>query len=438
MYGKLLSKNEVIFILQELNQLIIYRGILEDQLVQKLEKIINLITKDKEEKLQQEYYEFCALLLHKADKLNLSKQLWKEYIIHLILQDENVFSLNSEVVGKNISRELFELAERDMEVLKKLYNFDWDMVSEIAGDENKVISSYEHIIVDKPVNVIYISAIRQLEEWFSTNPSTKDLVIYLNTIYFSTGCGKLCRYMGFRFNPQKGLMGITDLDPITFDDLIGYKYQKNILIKNTEDFLSGKKANNVLLFGDKGTGKSSSVKALGNKYYSMGLRIIEMQKDQLINFPEMIEYIRGRGQYFIIFMDDLSFEDFEVEYKHLKAIIEGSLEVKPDNVLIYATSNRRHLVKENWVDRQNAHGEVHMSDTEQEKLSLADRFGISLTYGSPNQEEFLTIVEKLAEKEMIDMPREELRNQALRWELWNNGRSGRTARQFINSLLGSK
>ncbi|SMB87262.1 hypothetical protein SAMN00017405_1265 [Desulfonispora thiosulfatigenes DSM 11270] len=426
------------YILRDLNQLIIYRGILQDELVQKVQRIADLIAKGNKEELNDEYYELCALLLQKVDELSLSTDLWKEYIIHLILQDENIFSLNSERIGENISEDLLKLTEKDLHILKKLYNYDWDWVSNIIGDESKVINNYTHTFVDNNVNKMYISTVKQLKELFSTKISTMGLVKTLNMYYFSTGCGQLCRYVSFRFIPGKGLLGINDVDPITFEDLIGYEYQKNILIKNTDSFLTGKKANNVLLFGDKGTGKSSSVKALGNKYCSKGLRLIELSKDQLTYFPELIKSIRGRGLYFIIFMDDLSFEDFEVEYKHLKAIIEGSLELRPDNVLIYATSNRRHLIKENWSDRENAHGELHMSDTEQEKLSLADRFGISITYGSPNQEEFLQIVEELAKKNMVDLPGDELRNQALKWELWHHGRSGRTASQFITHLLGNK
>ena len=182
-----------------------------------------------------------------------------------------------------------------------------------------------------------------------------------------------------------------------------------------------------MLYGEKGTGKSSSVKALLNRYAKDGLRMIELSKGQLMDFYKIIQQIRDRGQRFIIFMDDLSFEDFETEYKYIKALIEGGLQKKPENVLIYVTSNRKHLIRESWKDRESAEGEIRMTDSVQEKLSLADRFGIVITYLSPAQEEYLGIVQALAKKNGIDMPAEELRKRAIQWEMKYHGRSGRTA-----------
>jgi hypothetical protein len=202
--------------------------------------------------------------------------------------------------------------------------------------------------------------------------------------------------------------------------------------------IKGKAANNVLLFGDSGTGKSSSVKALMNKYADQKLRLIEITKYQMKYLPKILELLKNRGLYFIIFMDDLSFEDFETEYKYLKAVIEGGVEVKPQNVLFYATSNRRNLIKEKWSDRDEESGEIHLSDALQEKFSLVERFGITITYESPNQEEFLNIVEKLAKKHEINIEITELRKQAKQWTMWQNGRSGRTAQQFINHLLAQQ
>ena len=224
------------------------------------------------------------------------------------------------------------------------------------------------------------------------------------------------------------------------DDLIGYEIQKKKIVDNTEAFVEGRKANNALLFGDSGTGKSTTIKAIINEYYDRGLRMIEIYKHQFQDLSQVISLIKNRNYRFIIYMDDLSFEEFEIEYKYLKAVIEGGLEIRPDNVLIYATSNRRHLIKETWNDRndmENNNG-IHRSDTIQEKLSLVNRFGVTISYSAPSQKEYFEIVKGLAEKEHITMDEKELCAEANKWELAHGGISGRTAQQFIDYLLGQQ
>lgn len=207
-----------------------------------------------------------------------------------------------------------------------------------------------------------------------------------------------------------------------------------MLINNTKAFLNGYPANNVLLIGARGTGKSSSVKALANEYFNQGLRLLEISKEQIIDFPQILKYICQRGRKFIIFLDDLSFDDFEVEYKYMKSLLEGSTEKKPDNVLFYATSNRRHIVQERWADRQgNPNDDIHTADSLNEKISLSDRFGLTISFEAPNQNQYLEIVEAIAKKEKIEYSKEQLDKEAIAWELYQKGRSGRTARQFINS-----
>ena len=222
-------------------------------------------------------------------------------------------------------------------------------------------------------------------------------------------------------------------------DLVGYELAKKKLIDNTEAFVEGRPANNCLLFGDAGTGKSSSIKAIANEYYDRGLRIIEIYKHQFQDLNDVIARIKGRNYRFIIYMDDLSFEDFEIEYKYLKAVIEGGLEKRPSNVLIYATSNRRHLIRESFADRDGqGFAEKHASDTTQEKLSLSSRFGVTIYFESPGMEEFQNIVSVLAERSGIVMNPDELRLEATRWEMMHGGLSGRTAQQFIDYLLGKQ
>lgn len=202
--------------------------------------------------------------------------------------------------------------------------------------------------------------------------------------------------------------------------------------------MRGRQANNCLLFGDAGTGKSSSIKAIINQYYDEGLRMIEVYKHQFQDLNSIISQIKNRNYKFIIYMDDLSFEEFEIEYKYLKAVIEGGLEKKPDNVLIYATSNRRHLVREKFSDKQERDDELHTNDTVQEKLSLVARFGVTIYFGAPDKKEYHNIVKSLAVANGIQMEDNDLLLQADRWELNHGGRSGRTAQQFINYLLGKE
>lgn len=220
-------------------------------------------------------------------------------------------------------------------------------------------------------------------------------------------------------------------------DLIGYDIQKKKITDNTEAFLAGSKANNVLLFGDSGTGKSSCIKAILNEYYDDGLRMIEIYKHQFKDLSAIINQVKDRNYKFIIYMDDLSFEEFEIEYKFLKAVIEGGLEKRPDNVLIYATSNRRHLVREKYSDKEERDDDLHTRDTVAEKLSLSARFGVSVYFGSPDKKLFNEIVKGLAQKNNIKVDENTLLMEANKWELSHGGLSGRTAEQFISYMVSA-
>jgi predicted AAA+ superfamily ATPase len=230
---------------------------------------------------------------------------------------------------------------------------------------------------------------------------------------------------------------INNLEKVVLSDLAGYEIQKKKLIDNTEAFVHGRAANNCLLYGDAGTGKSTSIKAILNQYYDQGLRMIEIYKHQFKYLSAIISHVKNRNYRFVIYMDDLSFEEFEIEYKYLKAVIEGGMETKPDNILIYATSNRRHLIRETWSDRSDMDDELHRSDTVQEKLSLVHRFGITINFSRPSQKEYFQIVINLAKKyPQITLSEKELCAEANKWELSHGGISGRTAQQFVNYLAG--
>ena len=269
--------------------------------------------------------------------------------------------------------------------------------------------------------------------------SEDDFHKMITEFYHEFGVGKFGLNKAFRV-VEKGdnveIEPIVNIEHVYLNDLVGYEIQKKKLIDNTEAFISGKAANNVLLFGDAGTGKSSSVKAILNEYYDRGLRIIEVYKHQFRTLSDVIEQIKDRNYKFIIYMDDLSFEETELEYKYLKAIIEGGLGRKPENVLIYATSNRRHLVRESFRDKKTLDDEIHNNDTVQEKLSLVARFGVTIYFGAPDKKEFQNIVKVLADKYHVTIPEDELLAEANKWELSHGGLSGRTASQFITYLLG--
>ena len=265
----------------------------------------------------------------------------------------------------------------------------------------------------------------------------------IEEFYKDYGVGMFGLNKAFRIvenNGKPDFVPINNLDKVVLDDLIGYEIQKKKLVENTENFVQGRKANNALLFGDSGTGKSTSIKAIVNEYYDQGLRMIEIYKHQFKDLSNVIAAIKNRNYKFIIYMDDLSFEEFEIEYKFLKAVIEGGVETKPDNILIYATSNRRHLIKETWNDRNDMESSngLHRSDTIEEKMSLVNRFGCQISYSKPSNKEYYNIVIGLAKKNGLDMSEEELMAEANKWELSHGGISGRTAQQFINHCLGMR
>ena len=261
----------------------------------------------------------------------------------------------------------------------------------------------------------------------------------LTNFYKEFGVGKFGLHKAFRVERKDGevdIVPITKIAHVNLDDLVGYEIAKQKLTDNTRAFVEGKRANNCLLYGDAGTGKSTSIKAVLNQYYDQGLRMIEVYKHQFQDLNDVIAKIKDRNYKFIIYMDDLSFEEFEIEYKYLKAVIEGGLEKKPENVLIYATSNRRHLVREKFSDKEERDDDLHKNDTVQEKLSLVARFGVSIYFGKPDKRQFQDIVKMLAARNGIEMPQEKLLLEANKWELSHGGLSGRTAQQFIDYLLG--
>ena len=397
---------------------------------------------DTPEKLRADVYLQVRRLLEVATKYGFDNNLWHNYLAYLLITDENPLRLTYEKAGaKQGSANVF--AEGDMRVFKALFDFDFEPIQKALDiDCFTVLSNYHAIEKREQIYNRNVSEkVRDLAKKLDAAADGRAAFEIVADFYRAYGVGMLGLNKAFRLDEscEKGfaLRPITNMAQTRFEDLVGYERQKQMLIDNTEAFVAGRSANNVLLYGDSGTGKSTSIKAIVNRYYNDGLRMIEIYKHQFHYLPRIISEIKNRNYRFIIYMDDLSFEDQEVEYKYLKAVIEGGVETRPYNVLIYATSNRRHLIKETWRDRTDTEldGDIHRSETIEEKLSLVNRFGLSIGYMKPSKQEFEEIVRSLAQRAGIGgMSDEELMLEAHRWEMRNGGISGRTARQFIDSL----
>lgn len=427
------------------SKLVIYRNLGEDSILFRLADICQRFATGEyvKENLITDIYAEINRLLDIATRYGFDKNLWHNYLAFLLAMTENPFSLVSEKVGANEGT-VNEFAKGDFGIFKKLFDYDFSEL-EKALEINcfSIITNYKAVVKSEQIfNKSVSEKVQELSLAIEKAKDEAELYMIVTEFYKQYGVGKFGLNKAFRISKTEefGILSpITTTGDMRLDDLIGYDEQKKKLIANTEAFVEGRKANNVLLFGDAGTGKSTSIKAILNQYYSRGLRMIEVYKHEFKDLSKIIAEIKNRNYRFIIYMDDLSFEEFEIEYKYLKAVIEGGLETKPENVLIYATSNRRHLIRETWSDRSDmSQDELHRSDTMQEKLSLVARFGVTIGYYKPSQKEYFNIVTTLAKKyPEITLTDDELRLEANKWELSHGGISGRTAEQFITYLLGN-
>lgn len=430
---------------REISKLIMYGNMDEDCILYQFGEIFRRFDENTSSKpaLIKDIYTQLKRLLVVATDYGFNYNLWHNYLTFFIVTNENPFSITCEKVGAN-DGSVNHFAKNDFRVFKNLFDYDFSRIeNELGIDCFSLISDYKAIgkkelMYNKNVSEKIIALSRELENAADEN----EFFDCVTGFYRDYGVGMFGLNKAFRIrekaDSQIEFLPINNMDKVMLDDLIGYELQKQKLIDNTRAFVEGRKANNVLLFGDSGTGKSTSIKAIVNAFYPQGLRMIEIYKHQFKDLSNVIASVKNRNYRFIIYMDDLSFEEFEIEYKFLKAVIEGGVETKPDNILIYATSNRRHLIKETWSDRNDVEVDngMHRSDTMEEKLSLVNRFGVTINYSKPSQKEYFNIVIELARRQGIDMPDEELCREANKWELSHGGISGRTAQQFINYLDG--
>ena len=426
------------------SKLIVYRNLPADNILMPLAEVCAQVecgSYNKEEVIGK-VYDQIHKLLDIATVYGFNKNLWHNYLTYLLVSVETPFAITCEKEGA-CEGSVNALAMNDFAIFKALFEYDFTALEKELGINCfDIITNYKAVAKKETrFNKNISEKVQGLSEKLEQAANVEAFYALVTAFYGAYGVGKLGLNKAFRIDHRGSeveLVPISNTELITFDDLIGYERQKRTLRENTEAFVEGRPANNVLLFGDSGTGKSSSIKALINQYYDQGLRMIEIYKHQFQDLSAIIAQIKSRNYRFVIYMDDLSFEEFETEYKYLKAIIEGGLEVRPSNILIYATSNRRHLINETWKDRNDVtHNEgIYKSDTMQEKLSLVNRFGCTIYYGQPDQKEFYNIVVELAHKAGIEMSDEELCAEAKKFELNHGGVSGRTAQQFINYILG--
>jgi hypothetical protein len=382
-------------------------------------------------------------ILDVATDYGFDTNLWHNYLTYILITNENSFTLTCEKVGANDGT-VNHFAKNDFKIFKKLFAFDFAPIERALDiDCFSTISNYKAIDKkERMYNRNVSEKVQALSQKIASAANEEEVFAVVTQFYKDYGVGMFGLNKAFRIREHTDdvqFMAINNTDKVMLDDLIGYELQKKKLKDNTLAFVEGRQANNVLMFGDSGTGKSTCIKAIINEYYDKGLRMIEIYKHQFKDLSTVISMIKNRNYRFIIYMDDLSFEEFEIEYKFLKAVIEGGVETKPDNVLIYATSNRRHLIRETWSDRNDMEqGDgMHRSDTMQEKLSLVNRFGVTISFSKPSQKEYFEIVKQLAKRyPAITLSEEELCAEANKWELSHGGISGRTAQQFINYLAG--
>lgn len=390
-----------------LESLIVCRNLLDD-------KIFNASADE---------FETSARLIEKAEQIGLCGDIYKNYLIYTLAHEKNLISETVETSGGKIGEGLKNAFIHDIEILfDGKYKNLMPLLKNYQPTEKNKIESFAEL----EKNLEHLTDAEKIAEIFIEH-------------YKKFGYGDIATFRAFRWDSEKKILaGIKHFEKILLEDLIGYAHQKELLTKNTQAFLADKPANNVLLVGARGTGKSSGVKALVNEYYSEGLRLVQITKPQLKNLSEIMESLRKfASKKFIIFLDDLSFEESESEYKYLKSAIEGGVEPRPENVLIYATSNRRHLIRETWRDRDESHEELYRDDSVNETISLSDRFGLIIHYYAPTQTEYLEIIRHMLKKKNISLDEEKLRIEGLRWEMSHSGRNGRTAQQFVNYFLGS-
>ncbi len=384
---------------RKLHSLVIFRNLLKQEPIAKLLNLFDCDETDKND-ITDKYCEFASSILSVGG--NLTK-----YMLNLVLEDENVYT-KYKVTGSGDPELLEPLLKRELEVISYLAAYDGEALREFTKDDT-------------------------LAHWKTQNIDFYSVYLERMNEIGKKGFGIYAKYHMFVLDDSGNVVPIKNPDPQKISDLSGYERERGLIVANTKALLDGKPANNVLLYGDAGTGKSSTVKAIGNEFAPLGLRIIELKKSQLRLIPHLLDAISTNPLKFILFIDDLTFSSDDADFCALKATLEGGVSSRGSNTLIYATSNHRHLVKENSSDRTG--DEISIGDKLQEIVSLSARFGLTVTYSRPDKDLYLKIVSDLADKAGITLDKDSLFVRAEAHAIRNGGRNPRTARQFIDMLL---
>ena len=387
-----------------LNSLAIFRALLSDPVVSALLDYLNSREKATSEAVSK--YAAFVSSLYGTEKRTLAG-----YIQHIVNNDENAY-IRMIGQGKQPWPEMEAQVERELEILQAVADLTPETLREGLDWDG-----YLPIFATKSLNIVesYHQRCANIHRF---------------------GFGLYAKHIMFYIGEGNRIVPVINPDQIRLSSLVDYKREQQIILDNTVALLEGKPAANILLTGDAGTGKSSTVKAVVNELHDRGLRILEVHKEQLHAIPAILDELNTNPLKFILFIDDLSFQKDDDNFSALKAILEGSVSAKSRNVVIYATSNRRHLVKESFSGRDG--DDIHRNDTMQEIISLSERFGIQVTFQKPNKEIYLGIVRHLAEEKGVKMDADELDMLAERFALGRGGRSARAATQFIDGLLAKQ
>ncbi len=367
---------------------------------------------------------------------------WQAHLAARLIDAGNLWSSQVERVGSaHISPTLRTQARRDLRAMQRIFNLDahtiWRLTSAAVTPSMPILRNAWLPWYDLTPDVPQTGTTTRttLAKQIATCNDWAELVTPLEQYWARYGTGSLARYHVLRWRgEERRLEGIKHPDTILLHNLIGHEQQQARLRANIEHILAGLPAHDILLYGPPGTGKSSTVKALANTYAEQGLRLLEISKEYVSDLPHIIAQLRGRAPRYLIFIDDLSFEEHETAYKVLKVLLEGTAEARPTNMFICATSNRINIIRENFKDRGKPTEDVNWRDSMDEKQSLAHRFGLRITFTTPNQEQYLHIVSELAHQRGLSISDEALQERALQWERQHAGRSGRVARQFVDDL----
>jgi uncharacterized protein len=424
------------FLQRQAASLLLYQSVMQGKVAQSFLVLLHALRQQDGDELisLQAYGKWFQDLV--AEGLN-----WQDYLLLQLLRTDNFFTRQVQQQPiEALPPALIAAVQHDLRALQHLYACDGKQLSQWVQAKAE-LEAPPIVWETKDLASPSTSQLKQHPLWskLETQTNWADLIADLANFHREFGSGLFATYRAFRWQ-QGELIGVAYPDPIQLDELVSYEAQKTTLRQNTESLLAGYPALHVLLYGSRGSGKSSLVKALLSTYSTQGLRLIEVNKTELRDLPAIVERLREIPQKFIIFVDDLSFEEDDDAYKALKVVLEGNITARPQNVVVYATSNRRHLIREFFGDRPRPSDadEVHAWDTMQEKLSFSDRFGLTLTFEPANQDTYLTIVRHLTKQANLTLDPQTLEFRALQWATRHNGRSGRTARQFVDFLQAEK